>query len=280
LKKAKQMTLSRHIFLFLLFLFLFYHDTFSSSRIYTFTCTSKMQNITVPDGYNYMYVDMTGAAGGGGGTGGIPGYGARVQSYFAVTPGTILHINVGCRGSDCGTTVGYIPGGYNGGGSSYGSSTFFSTGGGGGTDIRIGGLQLQNRIIVAGGGGGYYCYDNCGGPRKGGDGGKFGNAGAPLPVVSGGCPKNEFPGGRGGNWTTGGSAGASVSAPIATAGLLGKGGNGGQITSGGGGGGYYGGINILFHCIVWTLFICFHLNRWRRTRWRCGWRWFQYLLWP
>jgi hypothetical protein len=213
---------------------------FLSNLVYM-KCSQRMQNITVPEGYNYMYVDMTGAASGGGGVSGTPGYGARVQSYFTVTPGTTVHLNVGCKGNDCGAS-GSVAGGYNGGGIGYGSGASVSNGGGGGTDIRIGGIQLQHRIMVAGGGGGYYCAGNCG-TRKGGDGGKFGTTGSTL--TSGGCPKQGLPGGGGADWTTGGSAGASVSTPIATAGSLGKGGSGGYVTSGGGGGGYYGGKELI-----------------------------------
>jgi hypothetical protein len=236
--KQREKMNSNHVFLLLLILFLFYIDTFSSNRIYNFPCTSIMQNITVPVGYTTMFVDMTGAASGSGGTLGTPGYGARVQSYYSVTPGSVLHINVGCRGTSCGSTLGYVPGGYNGGGAGYGSISYVSTGGGGASDIRVDGVGLQNRILVAGGGGGYYCSGTCG-ALKGGDGGKFGQAGSVITFQA--CPKHDLPGAGGGDWTTGGTAGLADDATVPTAGALGRGGNGGSISSGGGGGGYYGG---------------------------------------
>jgi hypothetical protein len=61
-----------------------------------------MQNLTVPAGVNYMFVDMTGASSGTG-TGGTPGYGARVQSHFHVIPGSHLYISVGCQGASSST---------------------------------------------------------------------------------------------------------------------------------------------------------------------------------
>jgi hypothetical protein len=62
-----------------------------------------MQNLTVPVGANYMFVDMTGASSGTG-SGGAPGYGARVQSHFHVIPGSQLFISVGCQGASSSTT--------------------------------------------------------------------------------------------------------------------------------------------------------------------------------
>jgi hypothetical protein len=209
---------------------------------FTFTCTMTIRNITVPDNANYMYVEMTGAAAGSGGSGN-PGYGARVQTYLNVIPGTLLHAIVGCSGAACPspvTTPHYFPGGYNGGGSSYGmgNSDNAGSGGGGASDIRIGGISLSNRVIIAGGGGGYYCGSSCG-TMKGGDAGQNGNAGNPSP--SSGCFSYNHNAGGGGTLNSGGPAGASAGAPAPTGGALGFGGNGGLGNSGGGGGGYYGG---------------------------------------
>jgi hypothetical protein len=191
-----------------------------------------------------MYVDMNGAASGGGGAAdNIPGYGASVQSYLSVIPGTVLHVSVGCQGISCPaaalTVSTYVAGGYNGGGSAYSSSGFVgSTSGGGASDIRIGGISLYDRVIVAGGGGGYYCNSECG-AQKGGDGGKYGKDG----FVSTLCIAAGHRAAGGGNWTSGGAAGGSAGAPNPTRGTLGIGGNGGFGSAGGGGGGYYGGKN-------------------------------------
>jgi hypothetical protein len=218
---------------------------FFTNPTFKFSCTKSIQNLTVPEGYNFMHVDMTGAASGTGSTG-ISGYGARVQSNIPVTPLTILHIVVGGRGSDCPTqglpTTGYVAGsgGYNGGGTSYGfSGSAGGTGGGGASDIRIGGLSYSNRVIVAGGGGGYYCGSGCG-PLKGGDAGQFGRSGSEVTVSAcGGFGRNLS---TGGSWTSGGQARyCATILPCPTSGSLGVGGNGGHRNSGGGGGGYFGG---------------------------------------
>jgi hypothetical protein len=215
---------------------------FYTNPTFKFSCTKSIQNLTIPLGYNYMYVDMSGASSGSGGTGnGVPGYGARIQSYLSVVPGTVLHVTVGCQGTSCPTSalpaITYLAGGYNGGGTGYGITTSFGgTGGGGASDIRIGGMSLSDRVMVAGGGGGYFCDSYCG-VQRGGDGGKVGRDGS-VPTVCGGIGKKAA---GGGNWTSGGSAAGSIGAPNPSSGSLGFGGNGGLGQSGGGGGGYYGG---------------------------------------
>jgi hypothetical protein len=221
----------------------------SAPNTFSFSCTKSIQNLTVPLGMNHMYVDLYGAASGSGGTGN-QGRGARVQSYFAVTPGTLLYVTVGCQGAMSSTAtacctggtdltndpVYFNPnGGFNGGGPGYGAGT----GGGGATDIRIGGLDLQSRVIIAGGGGGY-CFADLGCPslQSGGHGGKFGGIGSMCsPATSVWRP------GTGGTWSSGGLGGARINpyGPPSKNGTLGFGGKGGFGQSGGGGGGYYGG---------------------------------------
>jgi hypothetical protein len=125
-----------------------------------------IQNLTVPNGMYYMFVDIRGASSGQG-IYGTAGRGARVQSTLSVVPGAVLHFVVGCIGSNCPTSSlasnSYISGGYNGGGSGYSyNGNVGGSGGGGASDIRIGGLSFANRVIVAGGGGGFYCGSNCG----------------------------------------------------------------------------------------------------------------------
>jgi hypothetical protein len=220
---------------------------FFSKPTYSFSCTKTVQNVTVPIGYNTISVDITGAAGGSGGNQGTPGYGARVRSYYPVTPGTVLYVTVGCQGNGAATATlngGLNSGGYNGGGAADG----LGTGGGGATDIRIGGLDMSSRVVIAGGGGGYYSGGGCG-SLKGGDGGKFGNPGTP-PLTS--CsPSLNQPTAGGGNWTAGGAPGTAPPgfSFISRAGRLGFGGVTGCCNAGGSGAGYYGGIFlIMFFC--------------------------------
>jgi hypothetical protein len=235
---------------------------FYTNPTFKFSCTKSMQNLTVPLGYNYMYVDMSGAASGGGGIG-TPGFGARIQSSFTVVPGTVLHVTVGCQGMSCPASTlqssTYLAGGYNGGGAGFGGSgNFGGTGGGGASDIRIAGMSLTDRMMVAGGGGGYFCPSGCGAP-KGGDGGKIGLDGSAA--TSGSCSGYGQRAAGGGNWTSGGAAGGFTGAPNPTRGSLGFGGSGGFSNSGGGGGGYYGG-NRCYSCqFIHRVTL---IRRWRR----------------
>jgi hypothetical protein len=206
---------------------------FFSNPTYSFTtCTKTVQNLTVPVGVNAMSVDITGAASGSGGATGTPGYGARVQSYYPVTPGQVVYVTVGCRGSNSNTAAAntWNYGGFNGGGAAFG----YGTGGGGATDIRIGGLDLSSRVITAGGGGGYYYIGDCGAP-KGGDGGRIGRNGGAFTCAP------TFTVGMGGNWISGGLPGTEEASFVGLAGTLGFGGSGACCHSGGGGGGYFGG---------------------------------------
>jgi hypothetical protein len=216
---------------------------FFSHPTYSFTtCTKTVQNLTVPVGVNAMSVDITGAASGSGGATGTPGYGARVQSYYPVTPGQVVYVTVGCRGGSSATAVtppGLNYGGYNGGGAGVG----LGTGGGGATDIRIGGLDLNSRVITAGGGGGYYFFGDCGSP-KGGDGGRIGRNG-----TAAFCGAADLKAATGGTWISGGSLGTGWY-PVGSGqpGTLGFGGSGACCHTGGGGGGYFGGnFDFLLH---------------------------------
>lgn len=166
----------------------------------SFSCTKTIQNITVPTGANYMYVNIQGAAGGVG-VGGTPGYGARVQSYFNVHQGDVLHVVVGCQGT---TTAG----GYNGGGKYRGSATS----GGGASDIRLTNSRLSDRIIVAGGGGGILTVTKCG-AQKGGDSGKFGVDG--VGAIAACSTAAGKPIAKGGTWSSGGLGGGFQCVPAA-----------------------------------------------------------------
>lgn len=208
-----------------------------------------MQNLTVPVGINYVYADVIGASSGTG-TGGTPGYGARVQTYFPVANPEKLYIFVGCQGTNFNPGSCHQPGGFNGGG----SGACYSPGGGGASDIRRGGSTLSKRVVVAGGGGGFAAGKNCG-TQKGGNAGQFGSTGTPASLSS--CDGYGQPGGGGGNWTTGGSVGTFGSP---TPGTLGVGGNGGSMNGGGGGGGYYGGT--ILPSKISFLIIFFVRRRW------------------
>lgn len=118
----------------------------------TFPTTGNYQVFTVPVGVTNISFDLLGASGGGCAPpySASGGRGAHVTGSLTVTTGQVLYLFVGGKGSDGWNTASTISGGYNGGGSTVNQSG----GGGGATDIRIGGLNLSNRVAVAGGGGG------------------------------------------------------------------------------------------------------------------------------
>jgi hypothetical protein len=201
---------------------------------------------TVPSGVTEIFVEAFGAQGG---NGTIPnsagGFGGSSSGTLAVTPGDVLTIYVGGQGtSNTTNSCTGLPGGFNGGGDG-GSATdgcpnqFAGAGGGGASDVRLGGVTLNDRVIVAGGGaGGGGGTQNQ--PMQGGDGGG----------LTGGDGRNNFGavgGGKGGTQTSGGAGGTdsnSGSLSQGDSGTFGNGGNGDTFDfggGGGGGGGYYGG---------------------------------------
>jgi hypothetical protein len=127
----------------------------------TFNYTGSYQTFIVPEGITSISFNLIGASGGSatsGGTFGMydvyGGTGGSVSGILNVFSGQYLYIFVGGYGSA--TTYGSTStldslGGYNGGGNGLSGS---GGGGGGATDIRIGGIDLINRIAVAAGGGG------------------------------------------------------------------------------------------------------------------------------
>ena len=205
-----------------------------------FSFTGSLQTFTVPLDVNLIQFNIFGASGGDVPSfGALGGYGADVAGTMNVTPGDILNIFVGGLGGPGGQTAaayysgvpqayqGYGVGGYNGGGGNsqvyeraFGGNSYYwvytiGGGGGGSTDIRIGGLDLTNRVAVAGGGGG--ASDN---------GGAYGFAQFNSYGVNGVSANQGITSGYGSGITNA---------------ILGF----GQSTSGGagaGGGGYYGGI--------------------------------------
>ena len=200
---------------------------------WTFPFTGDYYDWTVPAGITQVGFDIYGAQGGNGGpsAGGTGqtvqgGRGGRVQGTLTVTPGSVLRVYVGGKGTDA-TLVG--AGGFNGGGSTSATSDDNRRpgAGGGASDIRTG-AALSTRLVVAGGGGGSSGWR----AAEGGAGGGLIGQDAPGPYH---C---AF-GGRGGTQSAGGAAGACGN----QAGSLGIGGNGRGSShgGGGGGGGFYGG---------------------------------------
>jgi hypothetical protein len=226
----------------------------TASRSFTTTGESEF---LVPAGVTSMQVKLVGGAGSpSAGRVSLGGAGALVTATVAVTPGETLFAEIG--GYYEVTSPDFPVEATNGGGA-YGGQ--FAGAGGGATDVRTcssnpsnpidplgcaGEQTLQTRLLVAGGGGG------AGGEsvEPGIDGGTGGNAGS---SGGGGDANGEFElegGGGGGAATQGAPGGAGDhSTPHGTqasAGQLGRGGNGGgdelgdYATAGGGGGG--GGI--------------------------------------
>ncbi len=210
----------------------------ATAQTTTFGYTGGLQTYTVPPGVTSVLVDIKGASGGAGAYSSPGGCGGRVQCTLAVTPGQVLNVYVGGRGSD-GSTFGPGAGGTTGAFTSggMGGVTLFYTGGGGGggaTDIRTGGTALANRVVAAGGGGGGgdgYC-----GTENGGDGGGAGAA-------AGGWDCGAYSAltcGGGATMAVGGAG--SLGGGLAGGILVGGDGSGYFFTDGGGGGGgYYGG---------------------------------------
>lgn len=210
---------------------------------------------TVPAGVTSVTADVFGAAGGAGSvlSGGTPapgGGGGEAKGTFAVTPGEVLQVNVGCVGKDANA---HTPGSGGRGGNNDANGgngvagvnvpSFTATGGGGGgSDIRQGGTALSNRIIVGGGGGGSGDAGTSGTAAVGGGGGfpagqPGGGTGAPPSSCVGGAGGTQTAGGPGGttsNWCD--KAGNAATGPTGADGIT-----NGFFASGPGGGGYNGG---------------------------------------
>ncbi|CAN5365126.1 hypothetical protein BH09BAC5_BH09BAC5_12970 [soil metagenome] len=191
----------------------------------TFFYTGAMQTYVVPAGVTTLTLETWGAQGGANWVNNV-NFGGYAKADFSVTPGETLYIFAGQQPNG-------ITGGFNGGGNGEAAGQ----GGGGASDVRQGGMTLNDRIIVAGGGGGAGYWSNLhvvggvGGGSTGGDGYRD-------PSYA------SNPGGRGGTQTAGGADGtcASLNNTICAGGF----GFGGiPVSCGcegyGGGGGWYGG---------------------------------------
>jgi len=193
--------------------------------IMSFDFTGAMQQFIVPNQVFSVTLSAWGAQGqsnAGGVTGGLGGF---ATGSLAVTPGDILYIYVGGGGATSAL------GGWNGGGNAgqAGIPGALGGGGGGASDVRLGGMGLNDRIIVAAGGGGAGGNRIQGGGRGaggGGGGGWYGGGGgAAWPFASTTLP-------TGGTQVAGGAGGQSsytgVTGNDGLPGLFGVGGAGGS----------------------------------------------------
>ncbi|MDA7803334.1 glycine-rich protein [Crocinitomix sp.] len=219
-----------------------------------FEYTGDVQTYVVPGGVTDIQIECWGAQGQAltiedyiGSVGGLGGY---TVGSTSVTPGEVLSIYVGGMGAEG-------AGGYNGGGTGgYGSPSDGGAGyagsGGGASDVRFGGVAIEDRIIVAGGGGGGgrdYVNGSCVPCGTGGNGG----VGGGLTGGDGDDPGDDIymtyynpgSGGNGGTPVDGGAGGLGSEGDPGNPGVLNVGGDGldgsYSVASGGGGGGYYGG---------------------------------------
>jgi len=226
----------------------------------TFNFTGTVQTFTVPPCADTITFDVQGAQGGSISNLSQPqlfapgGLGGRAQGFLIVTPGQVLEINVGGKGTSDSSTLGCkaIPGGFNGGGigqTGFNAYNYNAGGGGGASDIRLTPYTLADRLVVAGAGGGAGCSGCTGGALPGGSGGGLiGEDGS----ISGCFPLCQN--GKGGTQSAGGVPGIWACAPNCTqadTGSFGIGGNGNDTamcsggvncgSGGAGGGGWWGG---------------------------------------
>ncbi len=198
-------------------------DTCGLLNTQVFNYTGTQESFIVPAGITNITVDAYGAQGGTNSPGTNINYGGHVQADIAVTPGTVIYVNVGEKPMG-------LTGGWNGGG----NGETAGIGGGGASDIRIGGTTLTDRMVVAGGagGGGFWSGQEVHG---GLGGGLIGGTGYRVSIANiGGDPGTQT---SSGNGTCG-----SFNNPICTGGF----GFGGAPSACGcegygGGGGWYGG---------------------------------------
>jgi hypothetical protein len=190
----------------------------------SFDYTGAAQQWIVPDNVTSIDISAWGAQGQSNVGGVEGGFGGYLTGTLAVSSGDISAF-----------------GGWNGGGDAglIGYALALGGGGGGATDIRIGGIDLFDRVLVAAGGGG------AGGNRIAGSGrGTGGGGGAGYYGGGGGAawPSRSITLATGGTQTSGGSGGTSTFSGVGsnngTAGSVGLGGNGGnEEVSGQGGSG-------------------------------------------
>lgn len=219
----------------------------AETNTWDFDFTGQQQIFTSPYSGKYK-LEVWGGQGGSGGSysGGCGGYSS---GEVDLTVGQVIYIYVGGQGK---TNIGWnLPvnvsyGGWNGGGgaSSTGtntSGTQASGGGGGATDIRLGGTELNNRVIVAGGGGGIGLWASGTNTAYANGGYGGGLSGGSQPYASGATQTSGYALGQGANPVThvdlGGGGGGYYGGYASASGA-----NDSYICGGGGGSGYIGGV--------------------------------------
>jgi hypothetical protein len=203
-----------------------------ANTVCTFS-TPGVDTFTVPAGVTEASFDVFGAQGGGLPGQSVGGLGGRARADLALTPGATVTVGVGGAGGSVGACDAQETPGVGGvnGGASGGSGFCEGAGGGGASDVRIGGTDLDHRVLVAGGGGG--------GANRGeglGDGGAGGGLnGEPAgDILAGGGGGGSSPCSRGSGGDQTGDSGSCQPGD-------GSAGADGSLAGGGGGGGFYGG---------------------------------------
>ena len=150
----------------------------------SFGYTGSFQRYVVPENITNLIVDCYGAQGGAWKLAkSYAGLGGYISTQITVTPGQILYVYVGGKGSF------ETFGGYNGGGHARlgGGIDSCDTSGGGASDVRLFLNDIASRLIVAGGGGGAGTLSTggAGGGIMGGSGtGLFGGHGGGIDNIN------------------------------------------------------------------------------------------------
>lgn len=189
----------------------------STQQTQSYICRNYQEYFTVPTDVYSLTFDMYGAA-----DGWTSSYGARVTGTVSVTPGEVLEIKVGCKGSLTGTG-GYPDGGQGGGV----VQQIAASGGGGSTSIVADYANAYEVVAIAGGAGGSTNFAIGGAAGQNGDD-------APMGWVNMG-----FMDGKGATQSAGGAQTCNLANVCGGAGSYLQGGESGY--GGGGGGGYFGG---------------------------------------
>lgn len=125
----------------------------------TFQYTGSSQSYEVLAGVNSLTITAAGAEGGktveGTSIRNIsPGKGGLITSTVSVSPGAIIYVVVGGQGGQGSGVYSHAIGGFNGGGAASEIGGKLGGAGGGASDVRLGSINIESRIVVAGGGGG------------------------------------------------------------------------------------------------------------------------------
>ena len=156
-------------------------DSQQNEILQSFGYTGSFQRFEVPENITNLIIDCYGAQGGTWKNlaNNYAGFGGYISTQLTVTPGQILYVYVGGKGSF------ESSGGFNGGGHARlgGGIDSCDTSGGGASDVRTFLNDISSRLVVAGGGGGAgpYSTGGAGGGFHGGSGtGLFGGRGGGI----------------------------------------------------------------------------------------------------